>query len=36
MTSYYAKKELNRITEERNAQLEEKANDVNDESGLDE
>ncbi|CAJ1962322.1 unnamed protein product [Cylindrotheca closterium] len=27
ITSYYAKKELNRITEERNAQLEEKAND---------
>lgn len=26
VTSYYAKKELNRITEERNAQLEEKAN----------
>lgn len=27
VTSYYAKKELNRITEERNAHLEEKAND---------
>ncbi|KAL3937441.1 MAG: hypothetical protein SGBAC_007452 [Bacillariaceae sp.] len=32
VTSYYAKKELNRITEERNAQLEEKTND-DEESG---